>query len=126
MPSIADYILNLALTEFDTATTTLWLCNAQPTTYVEASSAPATGFALGSKTGLDIGATAAGSPNGRQVTIASFNNGSVSASGTATHWAITKDNTTLMATGSLAASQAVVSGNSFTLPAFVIRIAAPT
>lgn len=126
MASIADYILNLALGEFDTATTTLWLCNAEPTSYAQASQAPGTGFALGTKTGLDIGATAAGSPNGRQVTIASFANGSVTASGTASHWAITKDGTTLMATGSLAATQSVVSGNSFTLPAFVIRIAAPT
>ena len=58
--------------------------------------------------------------------IAAITDGTVSGTGTATHWAITKSGTTLMATGALSASQAVTSGNVFTLGAFDIGIADAT
>lgn len=120
MAFIADYILDLALSELDTATSTLYICSQEPTTYAEASST----YALGSKTSLSIGAPAdrVAAGNGRRVTVASFSDGSVSTNGTATYWAITKSGTTLMATGSLASSQAVTSGNTFSLAAFDIGI----
>lgn len=118
MAFLADYILDLALAELDTATTTLYICTQEPTTYTEASST----YAKGSKTSLSIGAPADRTPNGRKVTVASFSDGSVSGTGTVTHWAITKSGTTLMATGALSASQAVTSGNTFTLAAFDIGI----
>lgn len=118
MAFIADYILDLALSELDTATSTLYITSQEATTYAEASST----YALGNKTSLSIGAPADRTPNGRKVTVASFTDGSVSATGTATHWAITKSGTTLMATGSLSASQAVTNGNTFTLAAFDIGI----
>jgi Na+-translocating ferredoxin:NAD+ oxidoreductase RnfG subunit len=118
MAFLADYILDLALAELDTATTTLYITSAEATTYAEASST----LALGNKTSLSIGAPADRTPNGRKVTIASFTDGTVTATDTATHWAITKDGTTLMATGALASPQAVTSGNSFTLAAFDVGI----
>ena len=116
MAFIADYIYDLALDQLDTATSTLYICTQEPTNYTEASST----YAKGSKTSLSIGAPAARTPTGRKVTVASFSDGSVSGNGTVTHWAITKDGTTLMATGSLSASQAVTSGNTFSLTAFDI------
>jgi hypothetical protein len=115
---IADYILDLALAEFDTATTTLYITSQVATTYTEASST----YKLGTKTSLSIGAPADRTPNGRKVTVASFTDGTVDATATATHWAITKSGTTLMATGPLSASQAVTSGNTFTLAAFDIGV----
>ena len=118
MAFIADYILDLALAELDTATTTLYITSAEATTYAEASST----LALGNKTSLSIGAPADRTPNGRKVTVASFTDGSVTGTDTATHWAITKSGTTLMATGSLSAGQAVTNGNTFTLAAFDIGI----
>jgi hypothetical protein len=118
MAFLADYILDLALAELDTATTTLYICSQEPTTYAEASST----YAKGNKTSLSIGAPADRTPNGRKVTIASFTDGSVTATATVTHWAITKSGTTLMATGQLSASQAVTSGNPFSLAAFDIGI----
>jgi hypothetical protein len=118
MALIADYILDLALAELDTATTTLYICSQEPTTYAEASST----YALGNKTSLSIGAPADRGGGGRKVTVASFTDGSVTGTATATHWAITKSGTTLMATGSLSAGQAVTSGNTFTLAAFDIGI----
>lgn len=118
MALLADYILDLALAELDTATTTLYITSAEATTYAEASST----YKLGTKTSLSIGAPADRTPNGRKVTVAAITDGVVDSNGTATHWAITKSGTTLMATGSLSSSQSVTSGNTFTLGAFDIGI----
>jgi hypothetical protein len=118
MALIADYILDLALAELDTATTTLYITSQEATTYAEASST----YALGNKTSPSIGAPGDRGGGGRKVTVASFTDGSLTGTDTATHWAITKSGTTLMATGSLAAGQAVTNGNTFTLAAFDIGI----
>jgi hypothetical protein len=117
MPLLADYILDLALAELDTATATLHLCSAEPANF-----AGIAAVQLGTKTALSIGAPADRSPNGRKVTVAAITDGAVSASGTAAAWAISKSGTTLMATGTLAASQGVTIGNTFTLPAFDVGI----
>ncbi len=119
MPLLADYILDLALAELDTNATHLYICSAEPTTFTQATST----FALGVKTTPSIGAPADRTPNGRRVTVASFTDGSVTATGTATHWAITKTTgSTLMATGALSASQSVTNGNTFALTAFDVGI----
>lgn len=122
MPLIADYIFDLALAELDGATSTLYICSSEPTNYTQASST----FALGNKASISIGAPADRSPTGRKVTVAAVTDGTVTATGTATHWALTKSGTTLMATGALSASQAVTSGNTWTSPAFDIGIADAT
>jgi len=122
MAFIADYIFDLALAELDAATSTLYICSQEPVSYAEASST----YALGAKTSLSIGAPGDRTPTGRKVTVASFTDGSVTATGTATHWAITKSGTTLMTTGALSASQAVTNGNTFSLAAFDIGIADAT
>lgn len=118
MAFIADYILDLLLAEFDSNADTLYICSQEPTSYAQASST----YKLGTKSSLSIGAPADRTPSGRKVTVAAFSDGTVNTSGTATHWAITKSGTTLMATGSLASSQAVTSGNSFSLAAFDIGV----
>jgi len=59
----------------------------------------------------------------RKVTVAAFSDGAVSGNGTVTHWAIVDTgNSRLLATGTLSASQAVTSGNTFSLPVFDIGI----
>lgn len=118
MPFIADYIFDLALSELDTATATLYITSQEATTYAEA----ATTYPLGNKSSLSIGAPADRTPNGRKVTVAAITDGTVTGTGTATHWAITKSGTTLMATGALSASQAVTNGNTFSLGAFDVGI----
>ena len=117
MAFLNDEVLDAALAVLDTATTTLHICSQEPATLTEAVST----YTLGNKTSLSIGAPADRSPNGRQVTVASFTDGSVTATGTATHYAIV-DGTRLLATNSLSASQAVTSGNTFSLAAFTIGI----
>ena len=119
MAFIADYIFDLALAEFDTNATHLYICSQEPATFTEATST----YALGNKSSLTVGAPANGVSNGRRVTVAAITDGSVTGTNTATHWAITKTTgSTLMATGALSAPQAVTNGNTFTLGAFDITI----
>lgn len=118
MAFLADYILDLALSELDTATATLYITSQEATTYTEASST----YKLATKASPSIGAPADRTPNGRKVTVAAITDGTVNSSGNGTHWAITKDGTTLMATGALSASQALTAGNTFTLGAFDVGI----
>lgn len=124
MPFIADRVYDNGLTVLDTEANAIYICNAEPSTYAAAT----TTNALGSATGGNfpgIGAPAAGSPNGRQVTVNAVTNGSVTGTGTASHYAIVDTvNSRLLATSSLTASQAVTSGNTFTLTSFTIRIPA--
>jgi hypothetical protein len=119
MPFIADRVLDLGLNVLDTEANRLDICSSEPTTY-----AAATGSAsLGNKTSLSVGSPAARSPSGRRVTVAAINDGTVTGTGTASHWAITDTaNSRLLATGTLSASQSVTSGNTFTLAAFDIGI----
>lgn len=119
MPLLADYVLDAALATLDTEANALHICSAEPATYAAAT----TTNSLGSKTSLSIGAPADRSPNGRKVTVGDITDGAVSATGTASHWAIVDTvNSRLLAAGALASSQAVTNGNPFTLPAFDIGI----
>jgi hypothetical protein len=119
MALLADYALDAALSKLDTEANRLDICSQEPTTYTQATST----YTLGNKTSLSIGAPADRSPNGRQVTVSAITDGSVTGTGTATHWAITDTgNSRLLATGSLSSSQAVTSGNVFTLASFTIYI----
>lgn len=123
MPTVGDRVLDLGLNVLDTEATHIYInYTSEATTHTEASSTKACGnknFGAGAVTG----APAAGSPNGRKVTTAAVTDGSVTATQTAGWWAITDNaNTRLLATGTLAASQAVTSGNTFTLAAFDIRL----
>lgn len=119
MPFIADRVLDNGLTVLDTEANRLDICSSEPTTYTAATSTAT----LGNKTSLSIGAPAARSPSGRRVTVAAITDGTLTGTGNASHWAITDTtNSRLLATGSLSASQAVTSGNTFTLGAFDIGI----
>lgn len=119
MASIADYVLDNGLTVLDTEANKILITSAEATTYTQANAT----YALGNSTTLSIGAPSARSGGGRQVTIAAITDGSVTATGTATHYAIVDTaSSRLLATGSLSASQAVTSGNTFTLSSAVIGI----
>lgn len=119
MPFIADRVLDLGLNVLDIEANRLDICSSEPTSFAAATGAAS----LGNKTSLSIGAPAARAPSGRRVTVAAITDGTVTATGTATHYAIVDTvNSRLLATGSLSASQAVTSGNTFTLDAFDIGI----
>ena len=81
-----------------------------------------TQLSCGNKTSLNTGATEAGATDGRRVIVPAITDGTVTASQTASHWALTDGSAVLIATGALSASQAVTSGNTFTLDAISITI----
>lgn len=119
MAFINDRVFDLGLNVLDTEANRLDICNAEPATYAAAT----TTNSLGNKTSFAIGAPADRTPTGRKITTPSITDGTVTATGTASHWAITDTgNSRLLATGALSASQAVTSGNVFTLAAFDIGI----
>ena len=122
MAYLNDRVLDNGLTVLDTEANRLDICSQAPTTYTEATST----YTLGNKTSLSVGAPADRSPSGRKVTVAAITDGTVSGTGTATHVAIVDTvNSRLLAVQALSASQAVTSGNTFTLPAFDIGIPDP-
>lgn len=119
MSFIADRVLDFGLNVLDTEANRLDICSTEPTTYADATGAAS----LGNKTSLSVGSPSARTPDGRRVTVAAITDGSVTGTGTAAFYAITDTvNSRLLATGSLQSSQAVTSGNSFSLQAFDIGI----
>lgn len=123
MSYLNDRVFDSGLTVLDTEANRLDICSQEPTTYAEATST----YTLGNKTSLSIGAPADRTPSGRKVTVAAITDGTVSGTGTASHWSIVDTgNSRLLATGSLSSSQAVTSGNTFSLAAFDIGIPDPS
>ena len=118
MAFINDEVRNQGLNYADTNGTRIDICSSEPATY-----AAVAGVSLGNKAGLNTGATQDGAVNGRRVIVPAITDGSVTGTGTATHWALTDAAAILVATGALSASQAVTSGNTFTLDAISITIA---
>ena len=118
MAYMNDEIFDQGLDYADTNGTRIDVCSQEPTTYAEATST----YTLGNKTGLNTGATEAGATDGRRVIVPAITDGSVTSTGTATHWALTDGSAILVATGSLTSSQAVTSGNTFTLDAISLTI----
>jgi hypothetical protein len=123
MASLGDRVFDNGLTVLDTEANKITITSQEATTYTGGNST----YSLGSSTSLSIGAPADRSGGGREVTVAAISDGSVSGTGTATHYAILDTtNSRLLATGSLSASQSVTTGNSFTLASFKIGIPDPS
>ena len=122
MATLDNRVFDNGLTVLDTEANKVLVTSQEASTYTEANST----YALGNSTSLSIGAPADRSGGGRKVAVASITDGSVTATGTATHYALVDtNNSRLLATGSLTASQAVTSGNTFTLATFDIGIPDP-
>ena len=122
MATLNDRVFDNGLSVLDTEANKVLITSQEATTYTQANST----YALGNSTSLSIGAPADRSGGGREVTVAAITDGSVTATGTATHFALVDTgNTRLLATGSLSASQGVTSGNTFTLASFDIGIPDP-
>lgn len=122
MATLNNRVFDNGLSVLDTEANKILVTSQEATTYTEANAT----YALGNSTSLSIGAPADRIGGGREVTVAAISDGSVTGTGTATHFAVVDTlNTRLLATGSLTASQAVTSGNTFTLGAFTIGIPDP-
>lgn len=97
----------------------VFICSQEPANETEAEST----YALGGKTsGISVGSAGDATPNGRKRTIGAITGGSVTGTGTASHWAGIDNGTNLIAANSLSSSQGVTNGNTFSLAAIDIRI----
>ena len=123
MATIADRVLDEGLSVLDLEANAVHINSQEATTYAEATST----HTLGNSTSVTISAPADRSGGGRKVTMSAISDGSVTATGTATHYAIVDTvNSRLLVTGSLTASQAVTSGNTFSLEALDVGIPDPS
>ena len=122
MATHGDRVFDAGLSSLDTEANRIDITSQEATSYAEATST----YTLGNSTSLSIGAPQDRSGGGREVVVAAITDGSVTGTGTATHYAIVDtSNSRLLATGSLTASQSVTSGNTFTLSSVSIGIPDP-
>jgi len=116
MAYINDLAFDAAIGYLVTNGTRLHICSSEP-----ASAAAAVTASLGNKATITLGAATDRTPTGRKTVVPAITDGTVTATGTATHYAIINAGATILsATGALSASQAVTSGNTFTLASFDI------
>jgi hypothetical protein len=122
MASLNDRVYDNGLTVLDTEANRIDITSQEATTFTEATVT----YTLGNSTSLSIGAPQNRSGGGREVVVAAITDGSVTNTGTATHYAIVDTiNSRLLATGSLSNPQAVTSGNSFTTTSVTVGIPSP-
>lgn len=121
MATLSNAVFDSGLSTLTSNGTRIDICSTEPTTYAEATST----YTLGNSATLSIGSPADRAGGGREVTAAAVTDGSVSGTGTAAFYAVTDGSANLYATGSLSASQAVTSGNTFSLASFKIGIPDP-
>ena len=119
MAFLNDAALDAALDYCRSNGSVLHICSSEPVAY-----AAIAAVELGSKTGLTLSANGDGTPDGRVASVPVFSDGDVTATGTASHWALSNGSDTLVATGDLTETQAVTSGNTFGITAAIdIRVA---
>ena len=122
MAFLANDIFDSGLNVLNTATTTIHITSQEATTRTEA----VTNYDLGDvSVSIPAAVDRTASGNGRKVVVPAVTTGSVTATGTATHYAIV-DGSRLLVTGSLSASQSVTSGNTLSLATFDIGIPDPS
>ena len=121
MATLDNRVFDNGLTVLDTEANAIHITSAEATSFANVSS-----VTLGNSTSLSIGAPQDRSGGGREVVVAAITDGSVTGTGTATHYAIVDSvNSRLLATGSLTDPQSVTSGNTFTLSSVAIGIPDP-
>ena len=122
MAALNDKVFDSGLNVIDTDTENLYILSGDPgLTWSNIGT-----LGLGNKATPSIAAPSDRSGGGREVVVSAITDGSVTANGTATHYALTDDSLTLiLASGPLSASQGVTSGNTFTLTEFAIGIPDP-
>lgn len=122
MATLNDRVFDNGLTVLDIEANAIHVTSQEATTFTEATST----YSLGNSTSLSIGAPQDRSGGGREVVVAAITDGTVTGTGTVTHYAIVDTvNSRLLATSTLTASQAVTSGNTFTLSSVAIGIPDP-
>ena len=120
MSFLADNVLDNGVQYITDNGDRIDICSSEPTTATEAQVTNS----LGNKSGLTMGSPENGASSGRRSIVPAITDGSVTATGTASHWALTSAASPpeLIAAGALSSSQGVTNGNTFTLGAISITI----
>lgn len=122
MPALHDDVYDDGLSVLSTLTENLYVCNADPgLTWGNIAT-----YAVGTKVTPTVSNPEDRTAGGRQVVVSAITDGTVTADDDAAYYALTDDSETkILASGALAATQAVTSGNTFTLTAITIGIPDP-
>jgi len=121
MATLDNRVFDNGLTVIDTEANAIHITSAEATSFANVAA-----VTLGNSTSLSIGAPQDRAGGGREVVVAAISDGSVTGTGTATHYAIVDTvNSRLLATSTLTASQSVTTGNTFTLSSVSIGIPDP-
>lgn len=118
-----DSVMDAALTKIATATNMV-VCTSQPATRAAALAAALANVAVTPGDGGGDFTISDGITNGRKVTMAQQDNVSVASSGTATHVVLIDGTNLLLVT--VCASQALVAGNTVTIPAWKDEFSDPS
>lgn len=124
MTFLADAVLDNGLSYLTSNGDRVDICTQEPANYTEATST----YSKGNKTSASVGSPENGDTSGRKVVIAAISDGSVTGDGTVTHWALSKTSATaaLLASTSLASSQGVTNGNTWSMGATDIELPDPS
>ena len=123
MAAMHDRIFQDGLNIVDTEVTHLRLLSASRDDLIFSSVA---GVTLGTKVTPAVVAATDRGAGGMKITISAITDGTVSGTGTATHFVLTDDDTSdVLVAGAISASQVVTSGNIFTLTEFTVGIPDP-
>jgi hypothetical protein len=122
MALLDNRVFDNGLSVLDLEANAIYVTTQQAVSYTDATVTSA----LGNSTSLSIGAPQDRAGGGREVVVAAISDGSITGTGTATHYAIVDTiNSRLLAAGLLSASQSVTTGNTFTLSSVTIGIPDP-
>ena len=123
MPFLNDNTLDNGLAALKAAASHVYINSSEPATYTAATSTVALGNKNWGAGAVYPAAIAAGTPSGRKLTSAAITDGAVTGTGTASHYSVVSlASTRLEVAQALSASQAVTSGNPFTLTAADVRL----
>ena len=115
-----DNVLDQGVKYIDDNVAALHILSQAVTSYADVGT-----YTLGNKTPPVCGAPTNGDSTGRKVVISAVTDGTVTGTGTATHFALVSADT-LLVCQALNASQGVTSGNTFTLTEIDVTIPDPT
>ena len=116
MAYISDLVFDSGLSYATTNGTKINICSAEPVNFAGIAAVD-----LGNDT-VVIPSPEAGAVSGRRVVVPAITAGTVTATNTASFWALSDGTTTLVASGTITTPQVVTSGNTFTLDAISITI----
>lgn len=123
MVYLNDNTLDNGLAALKAAADKVYINSAEPATFTAATSTNALGNKAFGAGAVYPAVIAAGAPSGRQLATAAITDGTVTGTGTATHYSVvTSGASRLELANSLSASQAVTAGNVFTLGAATLRL----